>query len=251
MGKILVVSDRINGFFANSVCAELEKKGLIITRAGIDNEILLDLIKDSKVVLALLSDDFDAHSIFASSLAKKCFEFNKKLIAFGSNDKISDIKSIWTDDSFIAAFTRPMDNGTMVDRFKVLLEKLERIGDSKVQKHILVVDDSGPMLRTIMRWLEGKYRVSLANSAANAAVALEKEIPDLILLDYEMPEKSGAEFLKEIRENEQYQDIPVIFLTAKNDTDSVREVLALKPQGYILKTEGAKAVEKIDSFFSL
>lgn len=103
-------------------------------------------------------------------------------------------------------------------------------------KKILAVDDSGMMLRTIMGWLEGHYEVALANSAAAAKDALAKDRPDMILLDYEMPDVSGADLLAELRESEEYANIPVFFLTSKSDTTVVMSVMTLKPEGFILKT---------------
>lgn len=74
--------------------------------------------------------------------------------------------------------------------------------------------------------------------------------PDLILLDYEMPVCSGQQFLEMIRAEVSTSMIPVIFLTAKGDKESVKSVLALKPAGYLLKTMAAEQiVESIDNFF--
>ena len=60
-------------------------------------------------------------------------------------------------------------------------------------------------------------------------------MPDLILLDYEMPEMNGKQVLQKIREQEEYADIPVVFLTSMDTREIVMELLALQPAGYILK----------------
>ncbi len=74
--------------------------------------------------------------------------------------------------------------------------------------------------------------------------------PDLILLDYEMPVTSGPQVLEMLRSEPKTAKIPVIFLTCKGDRDSVVQVLALKPEGYILKSSGRdKLVESVGSFF--
>ena len=65
---------------------------------------------------------------------------------------------------------------------------------------------------------------------------LQKVPFDLILLDYEMPLLSGLDFLRIVRSDEATKDIPVIFLTAKDDKDTVLEILKDKPTGYLLKT---------------
>ena len=119
-----------------------------------------------------------------------------------------------------------------------------------VKKKILVVDDSGIMLRNIKRWLEDKYQVILANSGAMAIKYLATNRPDLVLLDYEMPVIDGSQVLEMIRTETEFCDIPVIFLTGKNDKESIMRVLELKPEGYLLKSmEPQKIIQEIDNFF--
>lgn len=103
-------------------------------------------------------------------------------------------------------------------------------------KKILVVDDSGAMLRNVKGWLEDKYKVIPVNSATMAIKYLATDIPDLILLDYEMPVINGKQALEMIRSEAEFSNIPVIFLTNKGDKQSVLEVMSLKPQGYLLKS---------------
>ena len=90
----------------------------------------------------------------------------------------------------------------------------------------------------------------MADSGMKALQFLAKTIPDLILLDYEMPLMDGRQVLELLKNDEDFKKIPVIFLTGKNDTDSVKKVLELKPDGYILKSSGAdKIINEIDMFF--
>lgn len=118
------------------------------------------------------------------------------------------------------------------------------------KKKILVVDDSGAMLRNVKGWLEDKYQVILANSAAMAIKYLAINQPDLILLDYEMPVCDGKQTLEMIRSEMEFSNVPVIFLTSKSDKESVMKVMSLKPEGYLLKTmEPAQIVQSVDDFF--
>ena len=74
--------------------------------------------------------------------------------------------------------------------------------------------------------------------------------PDLILLDYEMPACSGKQFLEMLRTDVECDDIPVIFLTGRDDAESVKSVLALKPAGYLLKSlPKEKIIGEVDAFF--
>ena len=73
---------------------------------------------------------------------------------------------------------------------------------------------------------------------------------DLVLLDYEMPVMTGPEVLKEIRASQKMKNTPVIFLTAKDDKESVMKVVSLKPEKYLLKSMPKdKLIGAIDDFF--
>ena len=72
----------------------------------------------------------------------------------------------------------------------------------------------------------------------------------MILLDYEMPVTSGPQVLEMIRSETRTDTIPVIFLTGKGDRESVVKVLALKPDGYLLKsTDKATLLKSLEDFF--
>ena len=70
-----------------------------------------------------------------------------------------------------------------------------------------------------------------------------------MLLDIEMPKLNGIETFERMKEFA--GDIPVIFLTGRGDRESVRNVMALKPEGYLLKTMPDEEIKKcIDGFFA-
>ncbi len=115
---------------------------------------------------------------------------------------------------------------------------------------ILVVDDSGAMLRAVKSWLDDKYHVSLANSGIAAIKSMALNKPDLILLDYDMPVCNGKQVLEMIRMELEYVDLPVIFLTRRGDPAAVRGVRELKPERYLLKTlDPYLIVKAVDDFF--
>lgn len=118
------------------------------------------------------------------------------------------------------------------------------------QKKVLVVDDS-EMVRQVMKGLlQKEYQVSVAKSGIAAIRAMTLERPDLVLLDYNMPVCDGALLLQMLRSEEDFADIPVIFLTATIDKASVKRVVPLKPAGYLLKSmKPADIKQRIDSYF--
>ena len=103
------------------------------------------------------------------------------------------------------------------------------------EKTILVVDDSKANLTLAKQALDEHYQVSLVPSGSTALRFLEKRVPDLILLDINMPEMDGLETLRRIRETEEGKDIPVIFLTSRTDPETEVECLRLGASDFIGK----------------
>ncbi len=86
---------------------------------------------------------------------------------------------------------------------------------------ILLVDDSTKNLQLLVNLLERDFNTAAVTSGAEALQFLEKNRPDLILLDIIMPEMDGYELCKILKKNVETREIPVIFLTAKTDSDSI------------------------------
>ena len=86
-------------------------------------------------------------------------------------------------------------------------------------KTIFVVDDSDTNLSMAETALEDTYRVMTVPSAAKMFSLLDKIIPDLILMDIEMPEMDGFSALQKLKSINLWDDIPVIFLTGRTDSE--------------------------------
>lgn len=118
------------------------------------------------------------------------------------------------------------------------------------KKKLLVVDDSNFILKMMQELLSKDYEVITAKSGLSAIRDITLDRPDLILLDYEMPVCNGRQVLEMIRAEEEFTDIPVIFLTSHVDKESVKKAIALKPEGYLSKSLPSESVKKeIDHFF--
>lgn len=83
--------------------------------------------------------------------------------------------------------------------------------------------------------LDHTYDVILATSGRQALNTIPQEEPDLILLDYEMPEMNGKEVFEAILDDEDMRHIPVVFLTSVSERKTVFSILQSKPAGYIIK----------------
>ncbi len=102
-------------------------------------------------------------------------------------------------------------------------------------KHILVVDDSNMYCIIAKNALEGSYRVTVVHSGQEALDFLEKETPDLILMDIEMPGMNGKEAIRRIKLHKEWSKIPVIFLSAISEQETEVECLELGADDFIAK----------------
>ena len=122
-----------------------------------------------------------------------------------------------------------------IEQAKQAEREAQKAARAAEPKHILVIDDDPVMLRTVKHYLEEDYNVATAPSGKIAMKFLEQRKTDIILLDYEMPDMSGPDVLMLIRENENCKNVPVVFLTGVTDKAKIKEVLAMQPDGYLLK----------------
>jgi putative two-component system response regulator len=104
-----------------------------------------------------------------------------------------------------------------------------------MKKKVMFVDDNTTNLAVGKNILQESYDVLTVNSGERALHLLDKILPDLILLDIDMPEMDGIETIKRIKANSAVSDIPVIFLTARDDANSELDGLTLGAVDYIHK----------------
>lgn len=105
----------------------------------------------------------------------------------------------------------------------------------KVKKHILIVDDVTTNLKCVGEILRHDYSLSMAKSGEQALQMMKKIKPDLVLLDVKMPGMDGYETFTEIKNDSDFKDIPIIFLTADNENGSEIKGLKLGASDFIHK----------------
>lgn len=144
--------------------------------------------------------------------------------------------------------------GTLIEEDKALeeVEKyLKAQAKKSAKKKILLVDDSATIRQMIETLLDKDYEITLVESGISAIRTITLNRPDLILLDYEMPVCDGRQTLEMLRSEKNFADIPVIFLTGRSDPESVKKVMSLNPEGYLLKYLKPEEIkQKIDAFFT-
>lgn len=101
---------------------------------------------------------------------------------------------------------------------------------------ILIVDDNRDNISTLAAFLdEENYDIAIADGGKQALDFIWKRKPDLILLDIMMPEMNGLEVCRQVKSNGDTKRIPIIFLTAKSETEDI--VMGFKAGGadYVTK----------------
>ena len=107
----------------------------------------------------------------------------------------------------------------------------------KMLPRILVVDDQPSNLQVVGETLKnsGKYRVNFAKSGEDAFKQVESLSTDLILMDVMMPGLNGYEVCRKLKQDPRYRAIPVIFLTAMQDSDSMVDGFEAGGVDYVTK----------------
>ncbi|WP_416361013.1 response regulator [Microcoleus sp. FACHB-672] len=116
---------------------------------------------------------------------------------------------------------------------------------------ILAVDDSPVMLELLKRTLEGNYRILVADNAVDALSIIYHEKISGLLLDVTMPGIDGLELCRTVRNLPQFQELPIIMLTARDGLfDKVQGRLAGATE-YLTKPFNAEQLRQtVDRFFS-
>jgi len=106
-----------------------------------------------------------------------------------------------------------------------------------VTKIAIIEDDPVISQMYRMKFEADGFEVQLANNGVRGVALVEAFLPDMILLDLQMPEMDGTEALRVIRKNEWGKNIPVIVLTNLGEEESPKEIRALGIHSYIVKAD--------------
>ena len=123
------------------------------------------------------------------------------------------------------------------------------LGKKTSKAKILVVDDEPNIVQTLKDRLEmNEYVVVTACNGDEGLKTAQQERPDLILLDVIMPILDGHEMLEKLRQNEWGQDVSVIMLTARSQTQDIQRAKDCSIDDYIIKPfDLSELLEKIES----
>ena len=119
------------------------------------------------------------------------------------------------------------------------------------KKSILTIDDDPMVLTALTAMLIPAYNLRIAKSAADAMALMEQQTPDLILLDIEMPDISGFEFLHTIKKNPKYMNVPVVIVSGHRESKVVEHAVQSGASGMVAKPIVQQELcDKIDEAFN-
>ena len=108
------------------------------------------------------------------------------------------------------------------------------------RKRVLVVDDDPVVRRIIMELLNARYTVVLASTGVQVPELLQKNHPDLIILDVMLPWVNGFELCRIIKTHSEGKEIPVLFLTGCKEKEDIMTGKEVGAAGYLTKPFYAK-----------
>ena len=186
--NILVVSEK-NSFVGRSMADQLKEYGYNVVMSELDVQMISELKENFEALLLYMENEVKDKTQELVYLRDKALEENLPIFYIG--EELAELQSIIPANVLKDTFTRPID----VKESARKMDEFIRNHGKHTKKKILVVDDSGAMLRSVKEWLENDYQVILANSGAMAIKYLATNRPDLVLLDYEMPIVDGSQVL--------------------------------------------------------
>ena len=231
-GKIIVVSSS-QGVIVKGVMRKFESAHLDAVFCNPDITTISVFEEAAEIFVLYLSDDVESLRetiVYINDIVK---EKEKDLVVIGERLDRQTLQLQIPDVRISEWYDRPLDMDAFVAGIASMLKM--RV-NRKTAKSILVVDDDPSFVKIIRDWLKADYQVFIVTSGMQAISFLMKKEVDLVLLDYEMPITTGPQVLRMLRSEPETAEIPIVFLTGIGDAESVKQVIALKPDGYILKS---------------
>jgi len=199
---------------------------------------LLESIEPDLILLDINMPDISGYDAIKALKSDERYSEIPVIFLTGNRDRESMLKGInlGASDYVIKPFTtskllESIKNSINSEADKDISNKDEDGGKTSV----LVVDDVTSMLRAAQHALQDKYKVFLLSKSEDVVDFLKKKTPDLILLDYVMPEINGFQLIPLIRAVPNHSDTPIIIMTTEGTPEHVSEAMSLGASDFIVK----------------
>ncbi len=238
-GKVLLINYTAP-LKGDALLGALEAHGAAVAQASARAEEIGRQAAETDVFLLFAGDFVYSAPDVLQTVRELCLRDGQLLCVAGYRDEITAIEAALPKGLVERGFVRPFEAMDQIAGQVAAMAAEQAV--RKGQKSILLVDDDDVFLEMMQKWLSSKYRVTAVRSGEQALTCVASHAPDLILLDYEMPEPAGPQVMERLREMPAAAGVPVVFLTGKCDERSAESAARLDPDGYLLKAAGKERV---------
>jgi len=182
----------------------------------------------SDVISAVRKNNTDLSADCAKSILDPFTELFNKII--GTENKNTKPDFFTTGEATNVIETTPFSAQTLIK----YLDRLEREENDR-KLRILVIDDSPTTIKSVFATLSSEYKVYGMSDPMMLEKFLEQVTPELFLLDYKMPGRTGFELIPIIRGFEEHKTTPIIILTAMGSIDHISASHSLGACDFIVK----------------
>ena len=119
--------------------------------------------------------------------------------------------------------------------------------------YVIAVDDDPEVLETLGRVLEReKFEVDLLASSQQVMIMLGQRRPDLLILDIIMPGQDGIAVCRQLRQDQRFADLPILFLTALDDLDTLQKCSDAGGSDFLVKDGSPDSlIQRVDYWVRL
>ncbi len=264
--RVLFVSEVLDSFLITALIKAIEGAGYEVLTTQPHPKEIEDIEDLPNIFLVYLDNDATRYNTTLEFFADKLAADNNNSLYLYLVGNPAEIEAAYryVPHALVAgSFKRPVNTTDLITQMDLVCTGYSLDADSPEnvktddaakldsgKKSLLLVDDDSAMLRSMQGLLAKNYNIYITNSGMNTITFLKDHSVDLILLDYEMPVLSGLEVFQILRTEPATANIPVIFLTSKDDKDIVMKVLSVKPVNYLLKPiSPGILIQTVDNFF--
>jgi adenylate cyclase len=222
---IVVVDDDVT--VRELVQRHLERAGFVVVTAGGGKEglQLVRELRPATVTLDIMMPDLDGWTVLAAIKGDPALA-NIPVVLMSIIDEKNRGYTLGAADYLV----KPVDRTKLVETLRSIC--------GAIAGGVLLVDDDEVVRRGVRQALEPiGWKVTEAEDGQLAVKSLIAARPDVIILDLMMPNMDGFEFLDELRSRSDWQDIPVVVITAKDLTDEDRDRLSGGVERIIQKSD--------------
>lgn len=240
MGKVLLIDDEVEALEIYKAYLETEHR-VYTYQSGAEALAAVSEIKPDVILLDIEMPFMDGFRVLEWMREHKEFVSIPVIGVTGQRNKATALKFIGSGG--VAYLMKPVARSVLLERVREVIDGETR---KKDKKRVLLVDDEVESLLFYKTILEEEYNVVALNSGKLAIEYLQKFIPDLIVLDYQMPLYNGGTVYQILRKMSRLDDVPVVFLTGTTENEVLMDCVTLIPEGVVRKAAGREALlEKV------